>query len=74
MYYFAINVKRIFLNAVSFDPVFFKRETDYFLLMSVITGLFDFQGSENKEDFRVSYKKENRRKSFCQIKLSLLKW
>lgn len=74
MYYFAIKVKCVFLNAVPFDPVFFKRETSYLLLTSVITGLFDFQGSENKEEFRVSYRKENGRKSFLPVKsLSLLK-
>lgn len=72
MCYFAINVKCIFLNAVSFDTVFFKRETNYFLLTSVITGLFDFQGSENKEEFRVSYKKENRRKSFLPDKTIII--
>lgn len=64
MYCFAIKVKCIFLDDVSFDPVFFKKETSYLLLTSVVTGLFDFQGSENKEEFRVSYRKENGRKSF----------
>lgn len=64
MYYFAIKVKCTLVNAVSLDPVFFKKETSYLLLMTVVTGLFDFQGSENKEEFRISYRKENGRKSF----------
>ena len=37
----------------------------------VTTGLFDFQSSEDKEELRVSYRKENEGKSFCQLEFIL---
>lgn len=37
------------------------------LMSAITTGLFDFQSSEDKEELRVSYRKENEGKSFCQL-------
>lgn len=66
-----------FFDAVTFDPILFKKETSYLLQCThrksaIVTRLFDFQSSEYKEELKKFLQKRKYGEIFLPVKIYTL--